>query len=288
MRALNGWLRDRSIEHTVSVMERGAIRQAGSWYGVLLWSLGMLISGCAQSPLYSAGTVIDLTYPFDERTVYWPGNRSFDWERQHWGMTPQGYWYASGRFAASEHGGTHMDAPIHFAAEGKTIDEIPPRQLIGPAVVIDVRHRVRDNPDYTVQLDDLQDWEVRYGPVPEGAVVLALTGWGVRWPDPRRYLGSVRPDDPATFHFPGYSAEVIEFLIRHRQIHGIGIDTASIDPGQSTLFPVHRMLSEANLYGLENVAHLDRLPPRGAVVVALPMKIRGGTGAPVRILALVP
>lgn len=246
------------------------------------------VVGCASGSSALPGTVVDLTYPFDEHTIYWPGNKTFTWERQHWGLTAEGYWYASGSFAASEHGGTHMDAPVHFAAHGYSIHDIPPHQLMGPAVVIDVRQQVRANPDYVVRMEDLIKWEARYGPVPDGAVVLALTGWGSRWPDRSRYLGTTTPEDPTTFHFPGFSPEVVEVLVHHRRVHGIGIDTASIDPGQAQHFPAHRIVSEANLYALENVANLEQLPSHGAIIVALPMLIRGGTGAPVRILAFLP
>ncbi|RMH36489.1 MAG: cyclase family protein [Nitrospirae bacterium] len=246
------------------------------------------VVGCASGSSALPGTVVDLTYPFDRQTIYWPGNKTFTWERQHWGMIAEGYWYASGSFAASEHGGTHLDAPIHFAPYGRRVHEIPPDQFIGPAVVIDVRQKVRANPDYAVQVKDLDEWEAQYGRVPKGAVVLALTGWGARWPDRSRYLGTTTPEDPATFHFPGFSPEVVEKLVRHRHIHGIGIDTASIDTGQAQRFPVHRIISEANLYALENVARMEQLPPHGATLLALPMLIRNGTGAPVRILAIVP
>jgi kynurenine formamidase len=232
--------------------------------------------------------LVDLTYAFGEETVYWPTNQPFHWEKTDWGMTAGGYWYASANFSASEHGGTHMDAPIHFGQGRRTIDEIPLDRLIGPAVVIDVRSQCRNNPDYMLTADDVKRWEAQHGPIPTGALVFMFSGWGERWPNRSRYLGSETSNNPRTLHFPGFSSDAADFLIHARTIHGIGIDTASIDPGLSRDFPVHRLVNDSNVYALENVAALDQLPPRGATVYALPMKIKGGTGGPVRIIAWVP
>ena len=236
----------------------------------------------------TSSTVIDLTYPFDDQTIYWPNAKPFQWEKSSWGTNASGHWYAAGAFSASEHGGTHLDAPIHFAEEGKSVDQIPLDQLIGPAIVIDIRPQAQANPDYELQVKDVQAWETEHGLISSGTLVLLFTGWGESWPDKSRYLGSPTPEDRTTLHFPGYSAESIHFLVTERGIRGVGIDTASIDPGHSKDFPVHRILGEANLYGLENVAALDQLPPRGAFVTALPLKIRGGSGGPVRIMATIP
>ncbi|RPJ20602.1 MAG: cyclase family protein, partial [Planctomycetaceae bacterium] len=127
-----------------------------------------------------------------------------------------------------------------------------------------------------------------HGPIQQGAVVLMLTGWGQGWPDKARYLGSSTPSDPKTLHFPGFSKEAAEFLVRERHIDGIGIDTPSIDYGPSQDFIVHQIINGANLYGLENIANMDKLPAQGAILVALPIKIKGGTGGPVRIIAILP
>ncbi|MCA9499747.1 MAG: cyclase family protein [Nitrospira sp.] len=247
----------------------------------------LAVGGCTMSqPL--TGTIVDLTYPFDEHTVYWPKNEPFHWEKTSWGPTQTGYWYASAVYSASEHGGTHLDAPIHFAESGWSVDEIPVDQLTGEAIVLDIRAQVGSNPDYTLQVDDIAQWEISHGPIPPKAIVLLYTGFGQYWPDKPRYLGSSTPDDATTLHFPGFSAEAATFLIAKRDILGIGIDTASIDAGQSRDFPVHQILGRANRYALENVAHLRRLPPKGARITALPMKIQGGTGGPARIIATVP
>ena len=232
--------------------------------------------------------LVDLTYPLDEQTVFWPTNKPFTWEKAAWGRTAKGYWYASGDFSMSEHGGTHIDAPIHFGESRLAVDEIPLHKLIAPAVVIDARLSVAENPDYRLSRKDRERWESRYGPIQQGAVVLMWTGWGEGWPDKSRYLGSPTPSDPTTLHFPGFSKEAAEFLVEERHIDGIGIDTPSIDYGPSQDFIVHQIVNGANLYGLENIANLDKVPAKGAILLALPIKIRGGTGGPVRIIAILP
>lgn len=232
--------------------------------------------------------LVDLTYPFDERTIYWPTNKAFQWEKTDWGTTAGGYWYASANFAASEHGGTHMDAPIHFGKGQHAVDEIPIQRLVGPAVVVDVTPGVARDRDYRLTVEDLKAWEARHGRIPDGAIVLMYSGWGRHWPDRGKYLGSETPGDPKTLHFPGFSKEAAEFLVKERKVDGVGIDTPSIDHGPSTNFIAHQVLNGANLYALENVANLDKLPQKGATLIALPIKIKGGTGGPVRIIAILP
>ena len=249
---------------------------------LLWWTSTPVSAGIDETKL------VDLTYALDEHTVFWPTNRPFTWEKAAWGKTAKGYWYASGDFSMSEHGGTHIDAPIHFGEGRLAVDEIPLHKLIAPAVVIDVRPSVEGSPDYRLSKQDLEKWESRHGVIPPGAVVLMLTGWGQRWPDRARYLGTETPSDVRTLHFPGFSAQAAEFLVKERQVDGIGIDTPSIDYGPSQDFIVHQIVNGANLYGLENVANLEKLPPKGAIVMALPIKIKGGTGGPVRIIAVLP
>ena len=249
---------------------------------LLWWTAVPASAGIDDSKL------IDLTYALDEETIFWPTNKPFTWEKAAWGRTANGYWYASGDFSMSEHGGTHIDAPLHFAEGRLAVDEIPLQKLIAPAVVVDVRASVTGNRDYRLSRQDLDRWESRHGLIQEGAVVLMLTGWGQGWPDRSRYLGSATPSDPKTLHFPGFSKEAAEFLVKERHIDGIGIDTPSIDYGPSEDFVVHQIINGANLYGLENIANLEKLPPKGAILLALPIKIKGGTGGPVRIIAVLP
>jgi kynurenine formamidase len=249
---------------------------------LLLWTATPASAGIDETKL------VDLTYPFDEQTIVWPSNTPFTWTRSAWGRTSQGYWYASAEFSMSEHGGTHIDAPIHFGEGRLALDEIPLQKLIAPAVVIDVRPMVAQQRDYRLSKQDVERWEHQHGAIETGAVVLMLTGWGQRWPDKSRYLGSATPSDPMTLHFPGFSKDAAEFLVNERHVDGIGIDTASIDYGPSHDFIVHQIVNGHNVYGLENVANLDKLPPKGAILLALPIKIRGGTGGPVRIIAVLP
>jgi kynurenine formamidase len=232
--------------------------------------------------------VLDLTYSFDEQTIYWPTDKSFHWEKTKWGPSPGGYWYASATYAASEHGGTHLDSPIHFGEGQATTDAIPLARLIGPAVVIDITAAAARNRDYTLTAADLDAWEAAHGAMPDGAIVLVRTGWGKFWPDKKQYLGSDVPGDTTGLHFPGIGPGAAQWLVARRKAVGVGIDTASLDHGPSADFMTHRVLNGAGLYGLENVANLERVPVTGATVIALPMKIKGGSGGPLRLIAILP
>lgn len=251
----------------------------------------LLFTLIVWSPVFAEineNKLVDLTYPLDEQTVFWPTNKPFQWDKTAWGKTAGGYWYASGDFSMSEHGGTHIDAPIHFGEGKLAVDEIPLDRLIAPAMVIDVRAAVERDRDYRLTVRDIEAWESRHGPIPQGAVLLMFSGWGRGWPDKRRYLGSETPTDPKTLHFPGFSKEAADLLVHQRKVDGIGLDTPSIDHGPSQDFIVHQIVNGANVYGLENIANLDKLPPKGATLIALPIKIKGGTGGPVRIIAILP
>jgi kynurenine formamidase len=232
--------------------------------------------------------IVDLTYSFDEKTVYWPTAKPFLWEKESWGRSAGGPWYAAARYAASEHGGTHLDAPIHFGEGKLTADEIPISRLVATAVVIDISEAAAKDADYRLTVDDIASWEKANGQIPDNSIALVRSGWGKFWPDRKRYLGTDAPGDTANLHFPGISREAAEFLAMRRKINGVGIDTASIDHGQSKDFIAHQILNGANIYALENVANLDRLPAKGARLIALPMKIKGGTGGPARIIAILP
>jgi kynurenine formamidase len=232
--------------------------------------------------------LVDMTYPFAADTLYWPTAKPFQLETVNEGKTPQGYWYSSYNYSASEHGGTHLDAPFHFA-EGKwTTEQIPLANLIGSGVVIDVRGKAEADRDYRLRIDDIRAWEKRHGRIPKGGIVLMYTGWGKYWGDRKRYFGTDEPGNVTDLHFPGFSQEAAEFLIKERAVKAVGLDTPSIDYGPSKDFIAHQTLCGANVPIFENVAALDRLPPAGATIFALPMKIKGGSGAPLRIFALIP
>lgn len=236
-----------------------------------------------------AGRWVDLTHAFSSRSIYWPTDTlGFKLEQLAHGHTAGGWFYSSYRYSAAEHGGTHLDAPVHFAEGGWTNDQIPLASLVGPAVVIDVTSRVQ--PDYLLSVDDLTKWEAEHGRVPKGAIVLVRTGWDARYQDRAAYLGTALrgPDAVAQLHFPGVSAEAAQWLVDNRTIAALGIDTPSVDYGQSADFRAHVILYKKNIPGFENVANLATLPPVGGFVVALPMKIEGGSGGPLRIIGYVP
>lgn len=232
--------------------------------------------------------IVDLSHPFDERTIYWPSARRFVLERVAYGPTEAGHWYAANNFCAAEHGGTHMDSPIHFAEGGWTTDQVPLARSIGPACVIDLSEQCAKDPDYRLSVEDIRTWESRNGTLPEGAIVLLRTGWDSRWGDPERVFNSATPSDTRTLHFPGFSPEAARFLVEERRIDAVGIDTPSIDHGPSTDFPAHQVFGRANIPGFENVANLGEIPFAGATFIALPMKISGGSGGPARIIAILP
>jgi kynurenine formamidase len=244
--------------------------------------------GLAATSEINPAKIIDLTYTFDPATIYWPTEHPFVHQFEHYGMTPEGYFYSSAKFAAPEHGGTHMDAPIHFSKGAITADQVPFTSMVGPAAVIDFSQRAINNPDAMLSVDDIKKWESEHGSIPDGAIVVARSGWGRYWPDKKRYLGTDKFGDVAHLRFPGFSADAVKYLLDSRKIAAIAIDTASMDPGISKDFPVHRLWLGANKVGFENVAHADQLPEIGATIFCIPMKIGKGTGAPTRIFALLP
>jgi kynurenine formamidase len=259
----------------------------------LLFLFLCLCSAAAQSPARSFdlthSRLIDLTYTFDENTLYWPTADGFKWKKDAWGPSPGGYFYASASYGASEHGGTHLDSPLHFAEGHPGTDQIPVKSLIAPAIVIDVTAACAHNPDYLFTAKDITQWEATHTQIAPGIIVLIRTGWGKYWPDAKRYLGTDEHGAAAVakLHFPGISEEAAAFLVS-RKVAGVGIDTASVDYGQSKDFKTHRVLYSHDVYGLENVANLEQLPATGTLLIALPMKIKSGTGGPVRIVAVLP
>jgi kynurenine formamidase len=259
--------------------------------GFALASIGGAFAGDTTRERAAASALrglVDLSHPFNERTIYWPTAQKFVLTKVAEGETEGGWFYAANNFEAAEHGGTHLDAPIHFARGGDKADEIPLRRLVGRAVVVDVSERSLDNRDYLVSRADLRGWERDNGRLPRRAIVLLRTGWDRYWPNAERYLGTAERGEQAVpkLHFPGLSEAGARWLVKRRNVKAVGIDTASIDYGQSTNFIAHRILGAANVPVFENVARLGRLPSRGFAVVALPMKIDGGSGGPLRIMAV--
>jgi kynurenine formamidase len=234
-------------------------------------------------------SIVDLSHAYGPSTVFWPTSPTkFELEKLSYGKTEGGYFYAANSLCTPEHGGTHLDAPIHFSEGGQTTEQIPLERLIAPAVVIDVTARAAADRDYRATRDDVLAFEKTHGTIEKGTIVLLRTGWSRHWPNAKAYLGDDTPGDASKLSFPSFGADAARLLVEERGVAAIGIDTASTDYGRSTDFQVHRIAAAKNVPGLENLTNLDRLPPRGALVIALPMKIEGGSGGPLRAVALVP
>lgn len=271
----------------------GGLARSGRHVAVALLVAALLHladrSSLGQQGFAPQAELVDLTYPFDDQTIYWPTEDGFRLVRGPAGMTDAGYFYAANRFAAAEHGGTHIDAPYHFRRDGMTDERIPLERLVGPAVCVDLAHKCAVDRDYQVSAEDLMAWEKAQQQSLDGRIVLIRTGYGDHWPDRRRYLGTADRGRAAVarLHFPGLHHSAADWLVTRRNVPLVGIDTASIDYGQSQDYRTHVRLFQAGVPVLENVAHLDRLPPTGFSVAALPMKIANGSGAPCRIIAIV-
>lgn len=233
---------------------------------------------------------IDLSYDFSDKTLYWPTANGFKMDTAFHGVTPAGFYYEAYNYCAAEHGGTHLDAPVHFAKGKWTAAEIPLEKLTGEAAVIDVSAKALKNADYQISIADVEEWEKTNGKLPDDIMILFHTGYGSFYPDAKKYLGTDErgAEAVAKLHFPGIHPDLATWLVKNRKIKAVGLDVASVDYGQSTDFKTHQILYEQNICGFENVANIDKLPTKGAFIVALPMKIKGGSGAPLRIVAIVP
>ncbi|ETN97040.1 cyclase family protein [Zhouia amylolytica] len=233
--------------------------------------------------------IIDLTYSFSNKSIYWVTAKEFELQVVAQGQTDKGFYYAANNFSTAEHGGTHIDAPRHFYETGQTVDQIPLFNLIGNAIKVNVVHNTKNNPDYQVSIDDFKNWEQQHNqPIPNGSIVIIETGFGAFYPDKQKYLGTVNrgPEAVKELHFPGLSPEAASWLITERNIKAVGLDTPSIDYGKSQDFKSHVILMSKNIPVFENVANVEQLPDRGFQIIALPIKIEGGSGGPLRIIAI--
>ena len=204
-------------------------------------------------------------------------------------MTPGGYFYSSYKLCTPEHGGTHLDAPVHFSKTGRSTADLPLQQLMAPAVVIDVTRQAAADAAYRVTRADVEAFEAAHGRIAPGTIVLVRTGWSRFWPDRKRYLGDDTPGDASKLKFPGYGEDAARLPGRTSGRWRCSASTRRRSTtGRRPTFVAHRVGAAANVANLENLTALDQLPPTGATVIALPMKIAGGSGGPVRVVALVP
>ena len=252
-----------------------------------LWLTALAGFIAPASAAAQTGCWVDLTHSYSEDTVYWPTSGGFEKSTVSEGVTDKGFYYSAYAIATAEHGGTHLDAPIHFHADGQTVEEIPLDRLIGPAVVVDVSDKTLSDRDYQISTADITAWEARHGRIPRDAIVLFHTGFARHWPDAEAYLGTSKRGAGALplLHFPGIHSDLARFLVQERAIKAVGLDTASLDHGQTDDYPSHQIFAAANVPGFENLTGLERLPATGSQVIALPMKIKGGSGGPLRAVA---
>lgn len=248
-------------------------------------------SSPASQQSFSDFTLVDLSHDYSKETIYWVTAETFELDTVFAGQTENGFYYTANNFSTAEHGGTHIDAPIHFAKGGLTVDKLPLESLIGKGIKINISAKALKDRDYLVSKEDLMQWESDHKKqIPEDCIVLLETGYSKFYPDAIKYMGTDQrgADAIALLHFPGLAEGAAKWLVENRQIKAIGIDTPSIDYGQSKLFKSHVVLMSNNIPAFENLTNLDKLPEDSFEIMALPMKIKGGSGAPLRAIALIP
>ena len=240
-----------------------------------------------EAPRLDEVKLVDLSHTYDDKTLFWPTSPiKFEHPELAYGPSGNGYFYSAYTFATAEHGGTHLDAPIHFYKGGQTVDALDLNNLMLPVSVIDVSEKAAANRNYLLQVDDINAFETKHGTIEEETAVLLRTGWSKHWPNAKAYMGDDTPGDTSKLSFPSFGVEAVKLLVS-RGVKLLGIDTASTDGGQSTTFDVHVAISGANIAALENMNNLEALPQTGAYIMALPMKIGGGSGAPVRVVGMI-
>ena len=256
---------------------------------LVLGALVLISSLPALALELDAYRLVDLSHSYAENTLYWPTSpTAFEKEQLAYGVSEGGWFYSAYSVCTPEHGGTHIDAPIHFAAGGKSTEKIPLESLLAQANVIDVSKKAATDRNYRLTAEDVREFEKEHGEISAGTIVLMRTDWSNHWPDAIAYLGDDTPGDASKLQFPGFGAEATKFLTEERKVAMLGVDTASVDYGKSQDFIVHRIGAAQGVANLENLTNLDELPATGATIMALPMKIEGGSGGPVRVVALVP
>jgi kynurenine formamidase len=251
---------------------------------VLTLALFLFAQRRPQSPEPPAfRAVVDLTHAVNSRVPTYELAEQSRYQATTLATIEKNHYFAR-NISLPEHFGTHIDAPAHFVSGLWTVDQIPAERLVAPLVILDARDGANSDPDYLLSVEDIARWEKIHGQIPQGAVVMARTGWDARWNSVKDYRNA---DAKGVMHFPGYAVDAAKFLVEGRNVLGLGIDTLSVDYGPSQDFAVHKYTLSHSVYHLENVANLELAPAAGAIVVVAPMKLEGGSGGPVRILALV-
>jgi Predicted metal-dependent hydrolase len=248
---------------------------------------GMAVAGAAAlgssaaTPVLaqqSASKVVDLTHAYDGSFPTFDGNPGIEYE---WAVEMAKSGYQLHKLTIYEHTGTHIDAPLHFSADGKSVDQIEPEKLVAPLAIIDITDRAKEDANATVEAADIEAWISANGELPSGAIVALRSGWAKKVTDP-----SFRNDPAGNFAFPGFGKSATD-LLQTLDVAAIGVDTLSLDPGNSADFAVHNSWLPAGRYGIEGLNNLEELPVKGATIVVGAPKHRGGTGGPARVLALV-
>ncbi len=238
-----------------------------------------LLCGCSYAVKIDDSEIVDLSHTLEPGIPVFPGGKDFKLAK----LTADDAAYFANTFEMGEHTGTHIDAPVHFFKGKTTVDQISPTRLFSKCYVINITHLVK-NDDYQLDANYIDAWESQIGRIEPGSVVLIYTGWQARWKEKEKYINKDKDGVP---HFPGLSKEAAEYL-KARKVAGVGVDTLSVDSGNSKDFAVHRVLHEAGIYHLENLTNLDKLPPKGSLIIVAPLLIKGGSGSPCRVFAAVP
>lgn len=247
--------------------------------GVAGAALAAAVPGAAQARTIPAHRIQDLTHVFREGSPVFTGPEPA--REDLFTFATAGFY--SQKWTFGEHSGTHMDAPGHFIPGGRLTPAITPRELIVPLAVVDIAAKAARDPDATVTLNDLRRFERGSGRIPRGAFVAMNSGWAAKIGDELAYKGGAAFPN---YHFPGWSKQAVEWLLANRAITGVGVDTMSLDPGNSTTFDVHVLLLGSNRYGLENLANLGSVRPRGTTLFTGVVPWEEGSGGPLRALAV--
>jgi kynurenine formamidase len=265
-------VREQTASEGVRISRRTAL------LGAVGAAAAVAFPAAADAKAKPKGKLQDLTHVFTEGFPVFTGDPP---ARETIFSIPSAGFYSQ-KWTFGEHSGTHMDAPGHFVQGGRLSPQITPQELLVPIVVIDISARAASNPDAVVTVDDVRSFERGHGRIPEGALVAMNSGWAAKVGNPLAFKGGASFPN---YHFPGWSADAAMWLAQNRDVTGIGVDTLSLDPGNSSTFPVHVNFLRTDRYGLENLANLEKIPPRGALAYVGLIPWEEGSGGPARVIA---